>query len=43
MLSLHLPYEFQLKILILDPYLEVSTTTEWYIDFFETFMCMWSH
>jgi hypothetical protein len=33
MLSLHLLKNFQLKILIFDPYSEVSKTTEWYIDF----------
>jgi hypothetical protein len=42
MLSLHLLKKFQLKILIFDPISEVSKTIDWYIDFFEIFMCMWA-
>ena len=42
MLSLHLLKKFQLKILIFDPYSKVSKTTKWYINLFESFMCMWA-
>jgi hypothetical protein len=42
MLSLHLLKKIQLKILILNSYSEVSKTAEWYIDFFESIMCMWA-
>ena len=40
MLSLHLLKKNQLKIMIFNPYLEVSKIVEWYIDFLKSFICM---